>query len=123
MIEARCHCGAITVRVPRLPAHLIDCNCSICRKNGAWWALYAAREIEIIARPEVLGEYLWGRRSIRTVHCQVCSATTHWLPVAANPEATPDAPGGVNARHLDPALLAGIPRRRFDGATSWTYLD
>ena len=119
MIEARCHCGAITVRVPRLPAHLIDCNCSLCRKNGAWWALYPAGEIEVIARPEALGAYVWGPRSIRTLHCQVCSATTHWLPLVA----TAGAQGGVNARHVDPALLAGIPRRRFDGATSWTYLD
>ncbi|MBS0376747.1 MAG: GFA family protein [Proteobacteria bacterium] len=119
MIEARCHCGAISVRVPGLPSHLIDCNCSICRKNGALWALYAVAEIEVAAAPGAIAEYVWGKRTIRTVHCQVCSATTHWLPVIPDP----DARGGVNLRHVDPALRAGIRVRRFDGADRWEYLD
>jgi hypothetical protein len=29
----------------------------------------------------------------------------------------------VNARMMDPEEIADIPVRRFDGASSWTYLD
>jgi hypothetical protein len=30
---------------------------------------------------------------------------------------------GVNARLMDPADIADVPVRRFDGAATWTYLD
>jgi hypothetical protein len=30
---------------------------------------------------------------------------------------------GVNARHMDPAVIAKARVRRFDGAKTWKFLD
>ena len=62
MLVGTCHCAAIRIEVPGRPAWLIDCNCSICRRNGALWALYETGEVRIVARPESIAEYIWGRR-------------------------------------------------------------
>ena len=119
MIEAKCHCGAVRIRVPALPDYVIDCNCSICRKNGALWAPHPCGSIEIAADPNSVTEYVWGPATIRTIHCRICGSTTHWLPLTMQA----DGNGGVNARLFDPADRAGIPIRHFDGADTWTFLD
>ena len=59
VIEASCHCGAVRIRVPALPDYIIDCNCSICHRNGALWALYPGGSIEIAAEPRSVTEYVW----------------------------------------------------------------
>ena len=33
-LEGRCHCGACTVRLPRTPENVTQCNCSLCRATG-----------------------------------------------------------------------------------------
>jgi hypothetical protein len=119
VIEATCHCGAVRIRVPALPDYVIDCNCSICRLNGALWALYPCGSIEIAAEPRSITEYVWGPGTIRTMHCRICGSTTHWLPL----NVPSDGNGGVNARLFDASLVQGLNIRRFDGADTWTYLD
>jgi hypothetical protein len=119
VIEATCHCGAVRIRVPALPDYLIDCNCSICRRNGALWALYPCGSIEIAADPSSVTEYVWGSATIRTMHCRTGGSTTHWLPLIM----PSDGNGGVNARLFDSSLVRGLRIRRFDGADTWTYLD
>ena len=119
MIEAKGHCGAIRIRVPALPEYVIDCNCSICCKNGALWALYSCRSIEVAAEPSSVTEYVWGPATIRTIHCRICGSTTHWLPLTMQA----DGNGGVNARLFDSSLVRNLKIRRFDGAETWTYID
>ena len=119
VIEADCHCGAVRIRVRALPDYVIDCNCSICRKNGALWALYPSRSIEIAAEPSSLTEYVWDPATIRTMFCRTCGSTTHWLPLTM----PSDGNGDVNACLFDSSLVQGLKVRRFDGAETWTYLD
>ena len=42
MIQAACHCGAAQLSVPSSPTEVSECNCSICRRIGARWALVTA---------------------------------------------------------------------------------
>jgi hypothetical protein len=44
---------------------------------------------------------------------------THWEPLVPNS----DNRHGVNLNNFDPALLASVNVRRFDGADTWTFLD
>ena len=53
MLVGTCHCTAIRIEVPGRPDWLIDCNCSICRRNGARWALYETGEVRIVASPAI----------------------------------------------------------------------
>lgn len=62
-----------------------------------------------LGRPHTLVNY----------RCRTCGIATHWEPTGA----TPGARHGVNLRNFEPALLASVTVRRFDGAQTWTYLD
>lgn len=119
MIHGSCHCRAIRLAVPSQPEHLIDCNCSICRRHGALWSLYECNAVNISGRLNLLTPYVWGRRSIRIMHCSTCGCVTHWEPIG-----TQDQPKmGINMRNFDQLVMRDIKVRRFDGADSWAYLD
>lgn len=73
----------------------------------------------MVSGRESLTAYVWGKRTIRTMHCAVCGCVTHWEPL----DAEAGQQFGINMRNVDPALIDGIEVRRFDGADTWTYLD
>ena len=114
---ASCHCGRVQIKVRQVPDSLVNCNCSICHRYGALWAFYPANQLLIIGHPEFTKSYIWGQKSIRTMHCSVCACVTHWAPL----DATLDSRCGVNARNFPKDVIAEIPVRQFDGATTWSY--
>jgi len=118
MIKGTCHCGAITIEVPGVPAYMIDCNCSICRRTRALWAFYAADAVRIEGEPAHTEDYVWGEKSLRTVRCRSCGCVTHWKSLK------PTAGGrmGVNMANFAPDVVAALEVRRFDGADTWEYL-
>jgi hypothetical protein len=119
MLSGTCHCGAVTVRVPRRPEELTDCNCSICRRYGAHWAYYPAAEVEVIAEPGATADYSCNLKRLRFVRCARCGCLTHW----EHRVPPPDARVGVNARNFDPQELEAVRVRRLDGADTWKWLD
>lgn len=116
MIGTSCHCGAVSVRIPRAPETLTCCNCSICRRYGTLWAYFDRSEVEI-AGPS--SAYSWGPRTLRFVRCNTCGCVTHWEPIV--PERGPRM--GVNARNFDPAQLGAARIRWLDGALTEEYLE
>jgi hypothetical protein len=114
-----CHCGAIRIELPSRPETVTDCNCSICRRYGALWAFYTVDTARVNGHPEGTVEYVWGQKTIRTMHCRNCGCVTHWESL--DPAA--DNRIGINIRNFDPESVAGYRVRHFDGADSWTYLD
>jgi hypothetical protein len=64
-------------------------------------------------------EYIWGPRTIRTMHCKVCGCATHWEPL----DPATDTRMGVNARNFEPPAVDGVRVRKFDGAETWAYVD
>lgn len=119
MLEASCHCGAVRLVVQEAPEYLVDCNCSICRRNAALWAFYDLSTVQQSGHPENTVAYVWGERSIRTLHCKTCGCTTHWEAL----DSARSTRVGLNARNFEPAVLQGIRVRRFDGADTWAYID
>jgi hypothetical protein len=119
VIEASCHCGAVRLEIARKPRSVTDCNCSICRRYGALWAYYGGRDVRIRARRGSTESYLRGERALRFVRCRHCGCVTHW-EAAKGPRSQRM---GVNARNLDPAVLARARVHRFDGALTWRRLD
>ena len=118
MLTATCHCGAVRVELPRMPRTLTSCNCSICRRYGALWAYYTPASIRVVCAKGATSSYSWGSKNIRFVHCRRCGCVTHYERVRPSSHRI-----GVNARNLDPALIASVRIRRLDGAVSWKYLD
>ena len=119
MHPGSCHCGAIRIELSATPAWAIDCNCSICRRNGARWGLLEANQLRIDGPADGTEGYVWGARTITTHRCRVCGCVTHWQPQPENP----DRRVGINLRNFEAAWVAGIRVRRFDGADRWDYVD
>jgi hypothetical protein len=119
MFTAACHCGAVHLEIPRKPRQLSSCNCSLCRRYGALWAYYKARDVKVCAARNAVTSYSWGHKAIEFVRCATCGCVTHWNPVKAKK----DSRMGVNARNLEPDAYAGVRVRHLDGASTWKYLD
>jgi len=119
MLTSTCHCGAVRLTVPRRPRRLTNCNCSICRRLGVLWAYYKVSEVQVTGQPGHTAEYVWGDKTIRFVRCKHCGCVTHGQPLQPGPGSRM----GVNARMFDPEQIGPVRIRRFDGASTWRYLD
>ena len=117
--HGNCHCGAVKLRLPSTPETGISCNCSLCRRHGGPWAYYEFGSVQIDDPQSVLRAYVWGDRTLRTMHCSVCASVTHWEPI----DGQLGARHGVNLSNFDPVLVASVRVRRFDGADTWTFID
>ncbi|HEY5921769.1 MAG TPA: hypothetical protein VIV11_08865 [Kofleriaceae bacterium] len=115
MIEATCHCGAVTIEVPEAPSQLTSCNCSICRRLGSLWCYFSPTVVRVTGTTVA---YRWGDKTLDLHHCATCGCTTHWTPIDPALDRM-----GVNARLLDPAIVAAAKVRRIDGASTWEWLD
>jgi hypothetical protein len=118
-LQGACHCGAVRLTLPSRPQKATRCNCSLCRRIGAVWAYYEFGSVAIQGHPEDTEGYVQGDRTLRTVRCRTCGVATHWESLVPNS----DNRQGVNLNNFDPALLAQVNVRRFDGADTWTFLD
>ena len=117
MIEASCHCGAVRFEV-EAPTEVTDCNCSICRRYGVLWAYYSPRAVRRVAPEGPTAIYMWDDREIEFHHCATCGCVTHWAPADGVRDRM-----GINARLMEPKVLAAARVRHLDGAVTWEYLD
>ena len=117
----RCHCGAIRIEMSRRIRQLTRCNCSICRRYGALWAYQQRIAIDVKADARALGAYSWGDRALEFYFCADCGCITHYHHVDQRHDGSDMS--AVNMRNVvDPALVADLPIRLFDGADSWKVL-
>lgn len=109
MIAAACHCGAVTLALDVAPVEVTSCNCSICRRTGLLWAYYPPARVQVDGPTDT---YVWGDRSLALHRCQTCGCITHWLAFDLGYDRM-----GINARLMDPAVLAMASVRLVDGAS------
>jgi hypothetical protein len=115
MIEASCHCGAVRIEVPRAPETVTSCNCSICRRLGTLAAYYDPAEVTVHGDTET---YVWGDRMMAFHRCRICGCATHGTPFDPASRRM-----SVNARLMDPKIIAAARVRKFDGADTWTEIE
>lgn len=107
MIKGSCHCGAVTIEVARAPDTVTSCGCSICRRYAMLCAYYSPRDVRIAGATDF---YIWGDRMIEFHRCRVCGCVSHWAAVDKSYDRM-----GLNARLLDPAVVAAATLRKIDG--------
>jgi hypothetical protein len=113
-ITGTCHCGRVSITIPRKPDEVTQCNCSLCAKTGFRGIYFGSDQIAIegqfdsYVRADLKQPYLANHR------CKTCGIMTHWTPLGPPPHERV----GVNARLIDEALLEGVPVKQVDGA-SW----
>jgi hypothetical protein len=118
LIEASCHCGSVRLKIAWAPTEVTDCNCSICRRYGVLWAYYPKGEVTLDPPEAATDVYIWNDRVLRLHRCAQCGCVTHWTLVDPARDRV-----GVNARLMDPEVLAQARVRRLDGADTRKYLD
>ena len=119
MLTASCHCGAVRIEVARKPRSLTQCTCSICRRYAALWVYRTRETARVIHKRGATGGYQWNDRWIEFRFCNTCGCLTHYTGTRKHERDRI----AVNARMMDPADIAGIRVRTFDGAETWKYLD
>ncbi|KAJ5198296.1 uncharacterized protein N7498_007413 [Penicillium cinerascens] len=112
-IRSSCHCGAITVTVPRLPKFINVCQCTICRRYGAAWGYYPQNEVKIETKPNaVTKQYIWGDRDLSFNFCDNCGCVCYWWPI--RPPSTDERKKnimGINTNNVNPELLRFVDRK------------
>lgn len=116
--SASCHCGAVAISLSCQPLEVIDCNCSLCRRYGVLWAYYEASEITGLPNGDASETYSWNGRHVDFHRCRTCGCVTHWAPRSSKRTRF-----GINARLLEPEILAKLRVRHKDGAQSGKLLD
>ena len=116
MIESSCVCGAVRLAITRAPTEVLDCNCTMCRRYGVLWAYYSPKDV--IVPSGLTDTYMRGAKLSKFHRCKICGCVTHWAPL----DKTRDRMG-VNARLMEPEILARARVRRFDGLNTWKLLD
>jgi hypothetical protein len=117
MVEASCHCGAVSLSVKTEPREVTECNCSICRRLGARWAYYSPTEVTL-PKAGTTQPYVWGDRMLAFHRCKSCGVTTHWQSLDGSKDRM-----AINARTMGGLDWDKISVRQFDGATTWEYMD
>jgi hypothetical protein len=105
-----CHCGRVRIEA-RAPADLVllDCNCSMCARSGYLHLIVAADDFRLLAGGDELVEYRFGTGAAKHRFCRHCGVKSYYVP-----RSHPDG-YSVNARCLDPATIASMTIRPYDG--------
>ncbi|GAB1317432.1 Glutathione-dependent formaldehyde-activating enzyme [Madurella fahalii] len=74
-----CHCGAVTVALMSKPLdetfddEMIECNCSICVRNGYRWIYPQNAQVVLFASdPSNIGRYGFARHVMNKTFCRIC---------------------------------------------------
>ncbi len=128
-LTGSCHCGAVTWRLTDPPESATLCNCSICRRYSAVWAYgWLGHDIFIDGSgADARQSYVHGDREIAFHRCATCGCVTDWTSLVPDTDFTGDSDGppgprtriAVNMRLADPAAVADISLRLFDGADAF----
>jgi len=105
-----CHCARVRIEALAPPdLELFECNCSMCARSAYLHLIVQAHEFRLVSGNGDLVEYTFGTGTARHRFCRHCGAKPYYVPRSH--------PGGfsVNARCLDPATIASMTIRPFDG--------
>lgn len=105
-VRGRCHCGRVTLSVPRAPEWVGSCNCSLCTKLG--WLVAYYPDDEVTVEGDTIA-YVWGDRMIGIHHCPTCGCGTHWKTLGED-----FGKMGVHARMLDGFDVEAVEVRLLD---------
>ena len=105
-----CHCGRVRFEVDAPAEFEVDlCNCSICSMTAYLHLIVPKSRFRLLQGEEHLATYTFNTGVAQHHFCRVCGIKSFYVP-RSNPDGI-----SVNARCLDPATIASIRVRDFDG--------
>ena len=72
MIQAVCHCGAVTFRITADVTDVYRCDCSLCRMKNALMTTVPEDDFTLLSGADVLSEYNWNTGVARHFFCSTC---------------------------------------------------
>ena len=85
MLRGACHCTAVRFEILELPAWVLDCNCTLCRRYGAIWAYPKPDSVKFVSGAEATHTYSWGDRVLAFHRCKECGCLTHTMALDKDP--------------------------------------
>lgn len=76
--EGNCHCAAIRFRAKLPPLEtlqIMNCNCSICIKNGYLNVYPKRKDVEIQSGEDILKSYYFGNKKFAHKFCPNCGSS------------------------------------------------
>jgi hypothetical protein len=117
VIHGSCHCGAIQWQFDGRPDRATACNCTVCRRYGVLWAYdYDGEGVNVSGDTKA---YMRGE-DIEFHFCPTCGCIAFWRASRKNKDGRRRI--AVNLRLADPAAVAQIPIRHFDGLNTFKEL-
>lgn len=111
MISGSCHCGEVHWQYDKAVDHTTSCNCTICRRYGAFWAYDYENEAVHVSGPTKT--YSHGDFGIGFHFCGHCGCVMYWRSIEKNQDGRRRI--AVNLRMAEPADVADIKVQLFDG--------
>ncbi|KWS06370.1 Gfa-like protein [Lysobacter capsici AZ78] len=104
-----CHCGRVTFELQADIREAMECNCSICHREGAIWFGADDASLRILSGESDLSLYQFGTMAAKHYFCGVCGVSTFSRPrIAPNWWV-------VNLRCIDGIDLSELKIYPFDG--------
>ncbi len=63
-LQSICHCGNITITLPRLPEWVMECQCTLCRRYSTAWGYFQSNELAFEQTGEGTRKYVWGDKEL-----------------------------------------------------------
>ncbi len=104
-----CHCGRVTFELTSDLKHVMECNCSICRRQGALWHGATDETLKIVSGESELTLYQFGTMKAKHYFCRHCGVQPF-----VRPRLDPTR-WAVNLRCIDRLDLATLKVGLFDG--------
>lgn len=111
MISGSCHCGAVQWQCDKKLDTATSCNCTVCRRYGAFWAYDYEDEAIRVSGPTEM--YSHGDHSLGFHFCGQCGCVAYWRSIEAQDDGRRRI--AVNLRMAEPADIADLKVKQFDG--------
>ena len=107
-----CHCGNIKFEVEGTLDGVMECNCSICLRQGALRWFVPRDKLKLLTPESALSTYTFNKHAIQHHFCATCGCAPYGEGM--NPK-TGTAMAAVNARCIDGVDIAALKITTFDG--------
>jgi hypothetical protein len=104
-----CHCGRVTFEMQANLDHVVECNCSLCRRRGALWHGASEANLRILTGEADLALYQFNTMTAKHYFCRHCG-----IHPFCRPRLDPGR-WAVNVRCLENVDPSSLPVRSFDG--------
>lgn len=108
-----CHCGAVAFEVNCDIDHVVECNCSLCRRAG-WQLIFVPEgQLTMLSGEDSLQDYQFGARRIHHTFCRQCGVRA----IGRGSDGQGNDMYAINTRCLEGFDPSGVEVRHFDGAS------